>query len=653
MATPAATTTTPTAGAAPGAGFHQSGSLYVGDLGQDVSEAVLFETFNTIGPVASVRVCRDAQTRRSLGYAYVNFHRVEDAESALQQLNFKPIRNRPCRIMWSHRDPSLRRSNLGNIFVKGLAKNIDNRTLYDTFNIFGQILSCKVAMNAKGESLGYGFVHFENEQSATDAIKRVDGKIIANEKVTVAAFKSKKERGINKNYFTNLYVKGLPADWSKEKLEQMFAKHGTITSSMIAVDKEQKTRGFAFVNFQAPEEAEAAITALNGFDIGDAKKLFVGRAQKKEEREKELRERFEARRAERQRKFEGVNLYVKNLSDDFDDEKLRNEFTKFGSISSAKVMKDPATQKSRGFGFVCLSSPEEATKAVSEMNGKMVDGKPLYVALHQRKEIRRQQLETRFGGVHGAGPMQRGQHPGMMAGGPQMFPGPAGPLYYPPRNFPMNMYGPAPGGRGGWQPMQNQMMAGRMGGQMGPYQMMAAQPGMGQQAGSPQGMNRRQPGQGGRRPGGPQSGIEQKNTSASSPGGGAGAQNQNFRYEQNVRNQNQQRAPTNPVNENVPEPSSVSASGKAPTLQETIKALAAAPDDKKKQIIGEQLFVRIRQIEPSMAGKITGMLLEMDNSELIALLESPESLNEKIMEAREVLEQHLAEQQKGSGGGAN
>jgi len=73
----------------------------------------------------------------------------------------------------------------------------------------------------------------------------------------------------------------------------------------------------------------------------DGKTLFVGRAQKKIERHAELKERFDRIKTERNTRYAGVNLYVKNLDDTIDDELLKREFSQFGSITSAKVGTPP------------------------------------------------------------------------------------------------------------------------------------------------------------------------------------------------------------------------------------------------------------------------------------------------------------------------
>merc|ERR1712154_520421 len=146
-------------------------------------------------------------------------------------------------------------------------------------------------------------------------------------------------------------------------------------------------------SFEDPEEAMVACDELNGQDL-DGKTVFVGRAQKKAERQAELKKKFEALKMERLNRYQGVNLYVKNLDDTIDDERLRKEFAPYGTITSAKVMNEEG--RSKGFGFVCFSSPEEATKAVTEMNGRIIVAKPLYVALAQRKEDRKAHLASQY-----------------------------------------------------------------------------------------------------------------------------------------------------------------------------------------------------------------------------------------------------------------
>mmetsp|Transcript_101470 Transcript_101470/g.152007 ORF Transcript_101470/g.152007 Transcript_101470/m.152007 type:complete len:683 (-) Transcript_101470:119-2167(-) len=644
--------------------FH-SASLYVGDLAPDVNEGLLFEIFNAVGPVASIRVCRDAVTRRSLGYAYVNYHQLSDAERALDTMNFSMIKGRPCRIMWSQRDPSLRRSGVGNIFVKNLHVSIDNKQLYDTFSLFGNILSCKVVTDREtGDSKGYGYVHYETAEAANAAIDKLDGMLIDGQEVQVGHFVRRNERP-GQNDWTNIYLKKIPLEWDDDKLRAEFEGFGEILSAAIAKgfrkprkkapkpeteekegeateekpeeakeevkEEEEEAKevslGYGFINFAEHEGALAAVEAMNGKEFlttvdGEEIKqeLYVGKAQKKAERERELRAKYEAEKMDRISKFQGVNLYIKNLDDTVTDDMLRDEFATMGTITSARVMKDMKDGRSRGFGFVCFSTPEEATRAVNEMNGKLMANKPIFVALAQRREVRRAQLEAQHAN-RAVGPGGPGQ-PGMMRG-PM-----GGPMGYP--GMPMYMQRPGPGGA--MQPaypmaMAPQMMGpgGRGGGQRpGVYPMMGQQG----RGGYPMPYSGVMPQQGRGRGGPGGRGGRGRGPSGPMPGRGPAAQ-PGIKFNQNARNAGQPNMPPGPG----PQPADSAL---------TASALASASPEKQKNMIGERLYPLIHQSQPDLAGKITGMLLEMDNSELLHLLESPEALNAKITEAIQVLEAHQA-----------
>lgn len=596
-------------------------SLYVGDLHPDITEAMLYEKFSPAGPVLSIRVCRDMITRRSLGYAYVNFSQPADAERALDTMNFDVVKGKPIRIMWSQRDPSLRKSGVGNVFIKNLDKSIDNKALYDTFSAFGNILSCKVVCDENG-SKGYAFVHFETQDAADRAIEKMNGMLLNDRKVFVGRFKSRKEReaelGAKAKEFTNVYIKNFGDDMDDERLKELFDKYGKTLSVKVMTDPTGKSRGFGFVSYEKHEDANKAVEDMNGTEL-NGKTVFVGRAQKKMERQAELKRKFELLKQERISRYQGVNLYIKNLDDTIDDEKLRKEFSPFGSITSAKVMLEEG--RSKGFGFVCFSSPEEATKAVTEMNGRIVGSKPLYVALAQRKEERKAHLTNQY--------MQR------IAGMRAM-----------PANAIINQFQPTSGYFMPAVPQaQNRTTyyAPNQLAQMRPNPRWQQQGGRGQ--GGFQGIpsSLRQPGpRANLRHMTPNSGTQGPRASgqAMAPRPSMGVPGPRsmppYKYATGVRNPNPQ--VVQPIALQQAQPA-VHVQGQEPL---TASMLAAAPPQEQKQMLGERLFPLIQSMHANLAGKITGMLLEIDNSELLHMLESHESLRSKVEEAVAVLQAHQA-----------
>ncbi|KAH0475433.1 MAG: hypothetical protein KVP17_004020, partial [Porospora cf. gigantea B] len=419
--------------------------------------------------------------------------------------------------------------------------------------------SCKIGTGENGESLGYGFVHFESDEAAQKAIERVNGLTLANQVVYVASHVPKSERqGVKEAMFTNIYVKNFPQEWTQSEFDAVFQVFGEITSSAIRADA--RGRSFGFVNFETNHAAREAVNTLNGRvilegrlvdpednaaaleDNPEAPVLYVARSQSRVERQQYLKEQYQHNKQAEKTRHTGENLYVKNLPEDVDDDKLLDMFSSFGPVTSAKAMTDERG-KCRGFGFVCFHSAEDAARAVTDMHGKLAGGKPLYVTIAERRDTRTSRLQNH---------RMQGPRP------PMMFSGQVPPSYM----YPQQLGRP----------------------------MMAAQNYMWR----------------------PQQG----------PGGRMNGQSMVSEH----------RAPGPVFPQAYPPSASVD-------VQALVDELQSAPVERHKRVIGEKLYPVVARCEPEAAGKITGMMLEMNKEELLRLMSNETDLRSKIAEARQALKQ--------------
>eukprot|EP00826_Nyctotherus_ovalis_P035665 TRINITY_DN3080_c0_g1_i5.p1 TRINITY_DN3080_c0_g1~~TRINITY_DN3080_c0_g1_i5.p1 ORF type:complete len:287 (+),score=56.14 TRINITY_DN3080_c0_g1_i5:622-1482(+) len=248
-------------------------------------------------------------------------------------------------------------------------------------------------------------------------MKQMNNKQYKNGKLVVEPFKSSGLRTASFMNYNNLFVKNVPKRFSNKDITDLFAPYGEIVSAVVIKEHPDapENKGFGFVCFKKAEDAKIAEVKLNKLTI-EGQNLYVCRALPKDEHRKKLRE-------DRLKIFRDCNLYVKELPEDIDNEKLKEAFSEFGRVVSAIVMlekrQDLSTgkteMKSKGFGFVCFSNKEEASKALTVAPTRQILGRTLYVAIAEKKEDRL----ARMSAMHLVGP-----RPGMfpMYGLPYGFP---------------------------------------------------------------------------------------------------------------------------------------------------------------------------------------------------------------------------------------
>ena len=394
-------------------------SLFISNLSEKTTEAELISFFKDYQN--SILLAQIEKNMGALNFSIqkgnrgiIIFSSHEVANEAKINLNMKKLFGRTVYITWHERNSSLRRNNTSNLFVKNIPLTISPREFFEYFLQFGEILSARLGEDDEGNSRGYGYVSYVDQNTVNKVLNEVDEKIVWGAKLKVAKFQKKNERmhfQKNTNMKNTLYIKNIPNQYKEEEMKKIFEMYGKIIWFKMSCDK--NNRKFAFITFENDVSAAKAREKLNGFKwdgnskVENSECLFVDYLQKKNVRDKIIQAKIAESNLKINNQYRNCNLHIRNIPVTFDQQKLHDLFSKFGEIKSVKIPNYILITKigkefkeislSKLFGYVCFQNQESAIKAMKEMNGSYIEGeknmkRPLLIELFMPKMERREMI---------------------------------------------------------------------------------------------------------------------------------------------------------------------------------------------------------------------------------------------------------------------
>ncbi|XP_059469703.1 ELAV-like protein 1 isoform X11 [Neocloeon triangulifer] len=317
-------------------------NLIVNYLPQTMTQEEIRSLFSSIGEVESCKLIRDKVTGQSLGYGFVNYHRPEDAEKAINTLNGLRLQNKTIKVSYAR--PSSEAIKGANLYVSGLPKNMTQQDLENLFSPYGRIITSRILCdNITGLSKGVGFIRFDQRVEAERAIQELNGTIPkgSTEPITVKFANNPS----NNN-------KALPP----------LAAYLTPQARRFGGPIHHPTGRFS---------TGKAVLAINkGLQrysplAGDllANSMLPGNAMN----------------------GSGWCIFVYNLAPETEENVLWQLFGPFGAVQSVKVIRDLQTNKCKGFGFVTMTNYDEAVVAIQSLNGYTLGNRVLQVSFKTNK----------------------------------------------------------------------------------------------------------------------------------------------------------------------------------------------------------------------------------------------------------------------------
>jgi len=341
-----------------------------------------------------------------------------------------------------------------NLIVNYLPSTLSQDDVRQMFTEIGAVNNCKLIRNiATGQSLGYAFVEYADEESASRAIVQITGKEMNGKTIKVSYARQSSPEIKN----SNVYIGGLPKWVTEEKLMSLFSPFGSILSHKVLTNPDGTSRGAGFVRFSLNTEATEAIAAMAGKTLPDSEgpltvKLAIPPASKRDSMQalnaitssnlagvgvatRTANVRFNPMAVSNQGLFNpnlqqqtstiqgavaaalsktsigasqslmnnsavaGIptSIYVYGLQTAHTELTMYELFAPFGAVLNVKLIRDNSKEDkpSKGYGFVNFAAQEDAIRAVSSMNGVPFEERVLQVSLKQggKQQQQPQQLQ--------------------------------------------------------------------------------------------------------------------------------------------------------------------------------------------------------------------------------------------------------------------
>jgi len=271
-------------------------------------------------------------------------------------------------------------ANRKRIFIRNVGKESVYEDFEDKVEKFGKVTYFS------NSGRGFCFLTFTSSEAANACVAALNNTVVAGKTIQMniareeAKFGASDKDVLESDEGCKLFVHGVKQETDSDKLKEVFEKFGKVTDSF------NPGKGFAFVTFSTPEEAIAAVEALNGKEVfGHTISVNVSKPKVKPEADKESGKAAKAKKIKTA--IESVRLFVSNVNENTSQDDLKAAFAGHGTVTDAY-------NPGKGFAFVNFATADEAQAAIDALSGKEVCGQVIECNIAKFKKVQKAKAKS-------------------------------------------------------------------------------------------------------------------------------------------------------------------------------------------------------------------------------------------------------------------